>query len=217
MYLRTLTIAASACVLFACNSSKKKSNTEDSTASPQATSAVPESAPAAPAAAKAFDIAAIPVSDKPLGEFPYFNLPDGYQNYSKNKITDFDVAFYWVKDHFERPEGKIFYSRITAKEGKSYSDLELARNLEEVITGVGGVKVSEIKVPVDSSYIIPENNKLKYMDGYGFLANAVTTTYLIRRADRNIWIQITPTDDAVSAGWMILETKPFKATASLTQ
>ncbi len=216
MRLRSLTIAASATVLFACNSSQKQHPAEDSTTTPQTSSAAPASATtAAPAAGIAFDINAIPVSDKPLGEFPYFNLPEGYKNFSNNKIADFDVAFYWVKDHFERPEGKIFYNRITAKEGKSYSDLELARNLEEVITGVGGVKVSDMKVPGDSSHAIPENNGLKYMDGYGFVSNAVTTTYLIHRADRNIWIQLTPTDDGVSAGWMILETKPFKATASL--
>ncbi|MDR6568136.1 hypothetical protein [Chitinophaga ginsengisegetis] len=214
MYLRTLTIAASASVLFACNSSKKQSNTEDSTASPQVTGTT-QATTAPPADTKTFDITAIPVSDKPLGAFPYFSLPDGYQNFSNNKVSDFDVAFFWVKDHFERPEGKIFYNRVTAKEGKSYSDLELARNLEEVITGVGGVKVSEAKVPGDSSAVIPENNKLKYMQGYGFLGNAVTTTFLIRRADRNIWVQLTPTDDGASAGWMILETIPFKATASL--
>lgn len=216
MRLKSLTIAVSATVLFACNSSQKQHNTEDSTAAPQANSAAPEAAPAAaPAAGPAFDINAIPVSDKPLGAFPYFNLPEGYKNYSNNKIADFDMALYWVKDHFERPEGKIFYNRITAKEGKSYSDLELARNLEELITGIGGVKVSEVKVQGDSAYAIPQNNKLKYMDGYGFIGNAVTTTYLVRRADRNIWIQLTPTDDGSSAGWMILETKPFKATASL--
>lgn len=217
MNLRTLTIsAATVSLLFACNSHKKQTPTEDSTAAAQTGSATPEAAPAAtPPAAKTFDINTIAISDKPLGAFPYFNLPEGYQNYSKNKVMDYDLIYYWVKDHFERPEGKIFYNRITAKEGKSYSDRELIKNLDEVITGAGGVKVSEGKIPNDSSYVIPSDNQVKYKDGYGFFSSAVTTTYLIRRADRNIWIQTTPGDDGVSAGWMILETKPFKATASL--
>lgn len=212
MNLRTLTICAAVSLLFACNSQKKQAPAEDSTATAKTGDVTPE---AAPAAAKTFDINAIAVSDKPLGAFPYFNLPEGYENFSKNNITDFDVIYCWVKDHFERPEGKVFYNSIKAKDGKSYSDVELIRNLDEVITGVGGVKVSEGKIPNDSFSVIPSNNQLKYRDGYGFLSSAVTTTYLIRRADRNIWVQTTPGDDAVSAGWIIVETKPFKATASL--
>lgn len=203
-----------ACALFACNSKKKPSDAADSTAIPQPAPAAREVA-AAPAPATTFDINTIPVSDKPLGTFPYFNLPENYQNFSKHDIQNYDVVYFWVKDHFEKPEGKIFYSRIKAKEGKSYSDLELGKNLEEIITGVGGVKVSEMKIPNDSTYTIPKNNQLTYMDGYGFIGSAVSTTYLIRRADKNIWIQTTPTDDGSSACWMILETKPFKSTASL--
>lgn len=95
------------------------------------------------------------------------------------------------KDHYEKPEGKIFYNRITAKAGKTYSDLELAKNLDEVVTGVGGVKVSEMKIPADSVKNVPANNGLKYMDGYGFVSSQVTTVYLLRRADRNIWLQLT--------------------------
>ncbi|SIO54334.1 OmpA family protein [Chitinophaga niabensis] len=217
MYLRILTIAASATVLLACNSGKK-GNTTDST---NTTTTTENTTPAAPEAAtpvaKGFDLNAIPVSDKPLGAFPYFELPEGYYNFNKNKIADYDVAYFWVKDHFEKPEGKIFYDYIRAKEGKSYSDLELTKNLDAVITGAGGVKVSEMKVPQDSASVIPENNRLKYMTGYGFIANAVTTTYLIRRADKNIWVQFTPSDDGSSICWMVLETKALKITASLTK
>ncbi|MRG47223.1 hypothetical protein GFS24_19030 [Chitinophaga sp. SYP-B3965] len=203
MHLRILTIAASATILLACNSGKK-GNTADSTS--QDTTTAPAPAAAAPVA-KTFDLNAIPVSDKPLGAFPYFELPEGYYNYNKNKVVDFDVAYFWVGDHFEKPEGKIFYDYIRAKEGKSYSDLELTKNLDAAITGAGGVKLTEMKVPQDSATAIPENNKLKYLTGYGFISHAVTTTYLIRRADKNIWAQLTPSDDGASICWMILETK----------
>ncbi|WP_053004286.1 OmpA family protein [Flavobacterium sp. ABG] len=213
MKIKTLTLALIACITFACNSNKKQNDltdTADSLVSPPTAEK-----PAAAISANQFDINSVPVSDKPLGAFPYFNLPENYEGNPKDNTSDFDVAYFWVKDHFEKPEGKIFYARIKAKEGKSYSDLEVARNLEELIKSVDGVKVSEMKVPVDSSHTVPDNNRVKYMNGYGFMASAVTTTYLIRRADKNIWVQLTPGDDAVSAGWMVLETKPFKMTASL--
>ena len=212
MKFNFLTIGAIACLFMACNSEKKQQNGGDSAVSAQANASAPA---ASTTTASKFDINTVPISDKPLGAFPYFSLPENYINFSKNDMVDYDVAYFWAKDHFEKPEGKIFFNRITAKTGKSYSDLELSRNLDELIKAVGGVKISEMKIPVDSSYHVPENNGLKYMNGYGFMANAVTTTYLIRRADRNIWVQLTPGDDAVSAGWMILETKPFKVTATL--
>lgn len=194
----------------ACQSKKKGEEAADSTQKNTDTAQATK-----PAGTKAFDINAIPLSDKPLGIFPYFNLPEGYVNFSGHKPTDFDRAYYWVGDHFEKPEGKIFYNRVTAKEGKSYSELELLRNLEDLMARIGGVKVFEGKVPADSVKAIPDDNQLKYMDGYGFISNAPTVVYLIRRADKNIWIQSTPTDDGVSACWMILESKPLKITATL--
>jgi len=213
MKIKPLTLLLIACITVACNSNKKQNDVTDNTDSLVPTSTA--QTPSEEISAKKFDINSIPISDKPLGAFPYFNLPENYQGSPKDNTADFDVAYFWAKDHFEKPEGKIFYARITAKEGKSYSDLEVGRNLEELIKSVDGVKISEMKVPSDSSYTIPDNNRVKYMNGYGFIANAVTATYLIRRSDRNIWVQLTPGDDAVSAGWMILETKPFKMTASL--
>lgn len=218
MYLRILTIAASATVLLACNSGKKGNTTDSTNTTTTQENNTPAAPEAAAPAAKAFDLNAIPVSDKPLGAFPYFELPEGYYNYNKNKVVDYDVAYFWVKDHFEKPEGKIFYDYIRAKEGKSYSDLELTKNLDAVITGAGGVKISEAKVPSDSAYDkIPQDNRLKYANGYGFIGYKTTNTYLIRRADKNIWVQFTPSDDGASICWMVLETKALQITASLTK
>ncbi|ASK29668.1 flagellar motor protein MotB [Chryseobacterium sp. T16E-39] len=216
MKFKLLILSMIASIVIACNSEKKQK--EESTGNTDSTQSVnANQEPQAATATKKMDINSIPISNKPLGAFPYFNLPENYQSTPTNNTADFDVAYFWVKDHFEKPEGKIFYARVTAKEGKSYSDLEVERNLDELIKSVDGLKVSQMKIPVDSSYAVPDNNKLKYMNGYGFMSSAVTTTYVIRRSDRNIWMQLTPGDDGVSAGWMILETKPFKMTASLTQ
>jgi len=210
-----LPLIAALAIITSCKPGTKQEQGQSNSDSTQTAVSTPET-PAAPAAAKAFDYNAVPISDKPLGTFPYFSLPEGYQNFENNKISDYDRFYVWVGDHFEQPEGKIFFSRVTAKAGKSYSDLELARSLDELITGIGGVKAFEGKVPQDSaSKSIPENNRLKYLSGYGFMGYQTTTTYLVRRADRNIWVQFTPTDDGSSIGWAIIETKPFKQTASL--
>ncbi|MBT2623496.1 hypothetical protein [Chryseobacterium sp. ISL-6] len=153
-----------------------------------------------------FDINSIPVSDKKLGDFPYISLPEGYDNVSDNPISDSDKAYFWVGDHFEQPVGKIFFSRIKAKDGKTYSETELLKGIQEKIISLGGKKINESKVTSDIS-ATDEANKVKYVSGYGFIGYATTYTYLIRNADKNVWIQITPTDDGASVGWIILEAK----------
>lgn len=210
----SMTLIATTVLMISCKSSSQQETEQTQTDSAE-TIATTSEASTAPAA-RGFDYNAVPVSSEPLGAFPYFSLPEGYQNSGNNEIADYDRFYVWVGDHFERPEGKIFYDRVTAKEGKSYSDLELARSLDELISSVGGVKISEGTVPQDSAYNnIPQDHRLKYISGYGFIGYKVTTIYLIRRADRNIWIQFTPADDGASMGWAVVETKPFKQTASL--
>lgn len=199
--------------MISCNSGSKNKETSAADSTPPAAE-TPATAAAAPAA-KTFDINSVPVSDKPLGAFPYFSLPEGYKNWENNKVVDYDQFYIWTGDHFERPEGKIFWNRITANEGKSFSQLEVTRSLGELIVAAGGVKVHEGKVPQDSVSVIDENRKLKYLSGWGFIGFEPTTVYLIRRQDKNIWVQITPADDAASLGWAVVETKAFVQTASL--
>lgn len=210
-------LVAGAAIITSCNAGNKSNQQTDSAATTtSATPETPAAATSAAAAPKTFDINGVPVSDKPLGAFPYFNVPEGYENYEKNKIVDYDRFHIWTGDHFEDPEGKIFWSRITAKGDKAFSTLEVMKSLDELITGAGGVKVTESTVPQDSvSAHITENKKLTYLSGWGFMGYEPTTTYLVRRADRNIWVQLTPGDDGASIGWAVVETKPFKQTATL--
>lgn len=154
-----------------------------------------------------FDINSIPLSDKKLGDFPYISLPEGYDNVSNNPISDNDKAYFWVGNHFEQPTGKIFFSRVKAKDGNTYSETELLKGINDKIISLGGKKINESKVTTDIS-ATDEANKVKYVSGYGFIGYVNTSTYLIHNADKNVWIQITPMDDSASVGWIILEAKP---------
>lgn len=187
------------CILSACGGNNDKKNTEPATTEPAKQEAV--------ASNSRFDLTKIPVSDRPLGQFPYLQLPAGYINFDKNPVAEADSAYFWVTDHFEIPTGKIFFSRVQAKAGTTYSDAALLQGISDSVSTLGGVKISELKVPDDQRALMSEANWLKFLNGYGFIGFKTTTVYVIRRADKTIWIQTTPTDDGVSAGWMILEAK----------
>lgn len=200
MYHKTIILTITAALaLGACNSSEKKP-ADDSSATIQAT-------PEAPAAPAGFNLEQIPVSDKPLGTFPYVQLGKGYTNYEKNPVAAGDSAYFWVGDHFEVPKGSVFFSRVKG-EG-TWSDEAFIAAVTDSVTALGGVKVHEGKVPYSRLTEI-EQNRMRFNSGYGFIAYKPTTTYVIRRADKTIWVQATPTDDGASAGWLVLESNTVK-------
>lgn len=186
------------CILSACGNNKKNVELQPAAEQPKE---------AAVSSGGKFDLTKIPVSDRELGQFPYIQLPAGYSNYDKNPVAEADSAYFWVTDHFEIPTGKIFFSRVQAKAGTTYSDATLLQGISDSVSALGGVKISELKVPDDQRALMSEANWLKFLNGYGFIGFKTTAVYVIRRADKTIWIQTTPTDDGVSAGWMILEAK----------
>jgi OOP family OmpA-OmpF porin len=90
------------------------------------TTATPSNAEAAPAAAPAagFAIDKVPVSNAPLGAFPYIGLPEGYKwgsyqsSPDKGEIRDFDHFTFWTGSALHDVEGKLFMAAITNKAGK---------------------------------------------------------------------------------------------------
>lgn len=174
-----------------------------------------EAKQAAPAPA-GFEVARIPVSDAPLGAFPYFSLPKGYEYVSDEKPRDYDRFPFWVGDHFQWEAGKVFQGSIDAGEGKEYSGYELKKNLDDLITASGGVKIFDGRIPGDSTSVLrdrPDDITVDYVDGLGDIYNDPAEVYVIRREDRILWIHLCVS--SASAGWVILETKPFVRTASL--
>lgn len=169
---------------------------------------------AAPAdTAKGFDIRSLPISDKPLGAFPYFSLPVGYEPMNKPDTHDFDRFPFWVGDRFEWVEGRLFASPIEAVSGKDYSEYELRRNIEHLLLAAGGVKVADGKIPRQATSTLTEEVTVGHNAGLGDVYNSPVTTYVIHRADQDIWVHLV-TDSAMGS-WTIVATEPFVPTATL--
>ncbi|WP_238253758.1 OmpA family protein [Methylobacterium bullatum] len=155
----------------------------------------------------------IPVSTVPLGRFPYFVLPAGYQPMNPPKTRDFGHFPFWTGTALHDVDGKVFLSLISTEDGKTYSSYELKKNIEAVLTQAGGRKLADSKIPAAMTDTLPEEVTMGMYDGLGDVFNEPTQTWVIRRPDKQIWVHFVPGSN--SASWTILETKPFAQTASL--
>ena len=171
-------------------------------AAPEATAApepAPEATPAAPAAtaaAVAFDISKIPVSDKPLPAWPYVALAAGY-HYDNNEnqaeqSKDLARVPAWTGGQLLWVEGKTFSDQIDNSDGKTFSKFEVRKSLQQAIEALGGVRLAERSFD-EATY--KANEKAlddfrqefhRIRDAYWYDADA--DTYVIRRADKAIWI-----------------------------
>ena len=211
---RTLVVAAMAAALLA--GCKKNEAAAEVAAPEQAAPAVEPAAQSEPApaatpeaaapVAKAFDIDAIAVSDKPLGEWPYLVLPAGYELDNADDIArrskDLARVPVWTGGQLLWVEGRVFSDSIRAQEGKTHSRFELRKNLQQAIEALGGVRLAERNF--DSAVQEANAKELDDFRGeFGEMHDAYwhdndADFYVIRRADKAIWV-ITQADNSDGA------------------
>jgi len=165
--LRLLTVLSLVALASACG---KDSDTDTSAApapevspSPQAASESESASEAVPAIIT-FDINAIPVTDKELGEFPFFMPPEGYRYVSdtlstldeKISIRESARTIYPIgSDRIHTVEGKTLKAVLYNEKLKDTPErdfLLIQRHYEGTITAAGGVKVFDRKVNLDETY-----------------------------------------------------------------
>lgn len=208
-----LTLAA----LTACGSDQGRGTQEAAGDAPAATAPGVEAAPNAEAAPGetapgAFDPSTVPLSTASLGAFPYFSLPDGYVR-TGEETHDFFVFPFWVNGVFVPVEGRVHMSMIEPEDDKQFSRLELQRNVEAVIRRLGGIKVSEAPVPIEAINALGDQMISETTAGTGDIYNNAVATYVIRRADRTIWVHFDA--GSSSGGLTVAETAPLEVTAGL--
>ncbi len=210
--------------LGACQKQEATQKAVSTSAAPQAASAPSATTPPVdagaaapqPAASRPFDAASLPVSSVPLGAFPYIALPAGYVTGTKPDVADFDQVPFWTGDRLQPVEGRIWSAHIAAAEGKTFSDLELLRNIESVVASLGGRKIFEGKLPqaaTDEMKEWPRDVVTRYNSGLGDIWNQPVQVFVVHRADRDIWIHLCSYQ--FGGGLLIAETKPLQVTAGL--
>lgn len=193
----------------------KPATAPEQAAQPDANVAPADSA-AATAGSKsgtAFDIASLPVSTATLGAFPYLGLPQGYRA-GMPTTRKFERVPYWTGDRVEWVEGQVHAAMITPLQEQPYSPLELAQNIEALVTQLGGSKIFSGQIPSDATSVIGNSPAaVNLVDGIGDIYNNPSDTFVIHRADRDIWIHLASSGNA--GNLLVTETKPMQITAKL--
>ena len=170
---------------------------------PPVASADDTAAPAAQPAAASFDINAIPVSDKPLGEWPYVTLPAGYAYDDADDLAsrskDLARVPVWTGGQLLWVEGKAFSDDIDNADGKTWSKFELRKNVQQAIEALGGVRLSERSYG-ESVWKANEKALEDFRQEFSDMQEAYwydndADTYVIRRADKAIWVVLQSGND----------------------
>src|SRR3546814_10696500 len=75
--------------------------------------------------------------------------------------------------------------------------------------------VQTCALPISAEWIdkLEDDTTQCHIEGIGDIYNEAATVYVIRRADRNIWVHFVT--NSAMGNWIIMETAPFEPTAKL--
>lgn len=166
-----------------------------------------------PVAVLPFDINGVPLSQAALGVMPFFGLPQGYAPQNRPHPRAWARFPFRLGDGIHWVEGPSWSAQITAGGDKDFSALELQRNLENLIDAAGGRKVFEGPLHRDIYYGPQLEDEIGggFIDAVNMGQDAPTAVYVVRQAQRNIWVQLSM--DSNAAGIAVLEEVPFQASA----
>lgn len=135
-------------------------------------------------------------TDTELGNFPYLNLPNGYQllNKSARQIPSDYLFFPFKAQEFTLLEGSVWMAYITLDKDKinEWSLIDFYSKMEQQILGLGGKKIFDGKVTTESLNNIKDEASYFGEEGSIDYWNNKVKTYIIRpSAAPPIFIQIS--------------------------
>ncbi|WP_101926906.1 MULTISPECIES: OmpA family protein [Luteimonas] len=169
------------------------------------------------AAPAGFNIDALPLSTQVLGEFPFFSIPEGYgEAFNSTRRLDFGEAAFWTGSGVHRVEGRVYATGIGVdrdqSKDKQFSDLEVVRNLERVVTAAGGVEVFAGQSPREVGDEISRVMKQYRTEAncYGFSPEQI---FVLRRDDGNVWVRTCRAGNF--AGLIVVQEQALQVTSTL--
>ena len=205
MKLSILPALGAVLVLAACGASEEAETPAVEAPADASTTQPPASVGSGEANPVVFDLSAVPISTATLGDFPYIAVPSGYEIHDERTL---DLAAFpiWTGAAFQTIEGKVYMAQSKTPEGKSYSRLEFERGIENAVKMLGGVRVSRGEVPSEAFENLPSDVQQDASLGLGDKFGSPFTTFVVRRADRTLWIQVVAGQHRAS--WAVVDAPP---------
>ena len=181
LHVRTILLSVVALSLAACG------NPEEPAAAPSADATAGAQPPAEAPAPATFDLSAVPVSTAPLAPYPYLGAPEGYRVEASGDLRGADFPI-WLGGGFQTVEGDVHWTRIGTEPGQTLSRAQVQRAFDAAVAAAGGVRIASGQIPQTAYAGLPEVMRQQLLDALGDVGNSPATTYVIRRADRTIWV-----------------------------
>ncbi len=163
-----------------------------------------------------FDINSIPVSDKDLGDFPFFSFPEGLVALNKPIERKFDKLYFAIDGVMTPLEGKVWKTGVWTKSNQSndWSVAFFEKSYDEAIKAIGGVKIFDGTITNEEyEKYHPQATYLGEDGSIGYAGENIKT-YVIRRADGgDVYIQLSATSGVGKIN--ILQKEGFKQTISM--
>ena len=205
--LRLLTVLSLAVLLSACGKDDNKAGAPAEPA-PSLETSLPQQVAPEPGTEQGsrtvpaivpFDINSIPVTDKDIGEFPFFAPPNGYK-YVTDTMNTLDESIslresflhhYPIgSDRLYTVQGKVlktwlYNEKLKSTSGSDFSSIH--NHYEKTISAAGGVKVYDGEVKPGETYgvLTPENLSSKSVS-----TSTMRRVYAIRTKDTEAWFEI---------------------------
>lgn len=170
----------------------------------------------APVPVVAFDPGSVPPAAIAPGALPVFSLPRGYTATEGPRVRAYARFPFRLGNGLHWVEGPSWSARIgvddDASPDKQYSPLELRRNLEAVLEQAGARRVYDGPLQRDLYYgTLDEEIGSGFIDVVNRDADTPTQVFVIRHAERTVWIQLV--FDTHATGVVAVDEKPFQATS----
>ncbi|QES87201.1 hypothetical protein [Rhizosphaericola mali] len=156
------------------------------------------------AQSQSVDYRTIPVSNKQLGEFPFFEFPISLKAMNIPYQNADDHLFIPINGKFKEFTGQVWRSFVQAN-GENWSLFSFNKKISSWIVSKGGVPVYKGKIARSQLDLVKE--KMDYAGAEGSIDywNNPVNVYIIKQADRNIFVQFS--GNTASGEIQIIETK----------
>ncbi len=129
------------------------------------------------------------LSEKELGEFPYFQIHDSHKAVNE-KIKKYEEKYFFSDSGtVSTIEGKYYHATIYANEGAEYNESLVISHLKKQFTVFNAINIYSGLIP-DKAWTLVNEEKPSYIKDLYDAIPYQYKQYLIKTKEANIWIEI---------------------------